>query len=338
MERTERYAYQLVLAVLISAAAMLGLTAKAAEAQEAAGPAGGASTDAVLVESGETLWSISAERLGPGASPQQIALQAEQTYALNRARIGADPDLIFPGQELIVAGPVTGPTAAGPAAPTRETTRAQAGPGDRATGSQAAPRSDNTAGRPTGASASAGEPAPPSEAPDVASGRAPSPPADEAVRGRRSLGWAILSLTLAVAVLMVWRLPMNRGTLDAEAWFAKRRAHLLASPARERDEDQRRGLGNASPRVLAHEHAARGRARARRRSGPPQSVLQGASDREVRRALLRARTARRIQEDAPPTPRIRPRRWPGTTRSRRRAPLAGAGGRFKGQRNGWWRR
>jgi hypothetical protein len=65
----------------------------------------------VVVRPGDSLWSISEQRLGPKATSRQIANAAERIYALNRDQIGADPNLIFPGQRLLVP-PVAGATPA----------------------------------------------------------------------------------------------------------------------------------------------------------------------------------------------------------------------------------
>jgi Tol biopolymer transport system component len=54
----------------------------------------------VIVKPGDSLWSISEQRLGPEASPQRVYEHTYQMYALNRKRIGSDPDLIFVGQRL----------------------------------------------------------------------------------------------------------------------------------------------------------------------------------------------------------------------------------------------
>jgi len=51
----------------------------------------------VVVEPGESLWSIAASRVSGGAA---ISAYWQRTYALNRVEIGADPDLIHPGQML----------------------------------------------------------------------------------------------------------------------------------------------------------------------------------------------------------------------------------------------
>ncbi|WP_432946712.1 LysM peptidoglycan-binding domain-containing protein [Kribbella sp. CA-253562] len=53
-----------------------------------------------VVLRGESLWSIAAAELGPGASESAIAARWPQWYAANRAVIGPDPDLLRPGQVL----------------------------------------------------------------------------------------------------------------------------------------------------------------------------------------------------------------------------------------------
>jgi nucleoid-associated protein YgaU len=54
----------------------------------------------VIVKPGDSLWSMSEQRIGPEASPQRVYEHTYQMYALNRNLIGADPDLIFVGQRL----------------------------------------------------------------------------------------------------------------------------------------------------------------------------------------------------------------------------------------------
>lgn len=56
----------------------------------------------VRVRAGQSLWEISAQRLPPDASPHRIAALTRSLYQTNRAVIGDDPDLIHPGQSLIV--------------------------------------------------------------------------------------------------------------------------------------------------------------------------------------------------------------------------------------------
>lgn len=55
----------------------------------------------VVVSSGDSLWTIISERLGPNATPQQVVKGVERIYALNRNQIG-DPDLIYPGQKVLL--------------------------------------------------------------------------------------------------------------------------------------------------------------------------------------------------------------------------------------------
>src|ERR687894_378617 len=59
-------------------------------------------TPSVVVRPGDSLWSISEERLGPDASPRRVMRGAERIHALNRERIGADPALVLAGQELTI--------------------------------------------------------------------------------------------------------------------------------------------------------------------------------------------------------------------------------------------
>ena len=55
---------------------------------------------AVVVVPGDTLWGIAARELGGEPSNREIAERWPRWYASNRAVIGADPDLILPGQRL----------------------------------------------------------------------------------------------------------------------------------------------------------------------------------------------------------------------------------------------
>jgi hypothetical protein len=57
--------------------------------------------DAVVVQPGDTLWSIAARHLGPHASGTQITTAWHAWYAANRAVIGTNPSLIKPGQRLV---------------------------------------------------------------------------------------------------------------------------------------------------------------------------------------------------------------------------------------------
>ena len=62
---------------------------------------GGAREDVqVVVLRGDSLWSIAAARLGPGATDEEIAAEWPRWYAANAATIGSDPNVIHPGQVL----------------------------------------------------------------------------------------------------------------------------------------------------------------------------------------------------------------------------------------------
>jgi Tol biopolymer transport system component len=58
------------------------------------------STHLVVVKPGDSLWSISQEQLGQTATLPRIDSYVGRLYALNRDQIGADPNLIFPGQRF----------------------------------------------------------------------------------------------------------------------------------------------------------------------------------------------------------------------------------------------
>lgn len=60
----------------------------------------GTSPRRAVVRPGDSLWSIAAAELGPDATDTRIAARWPRWYAANRHSIGADPDLIHPGQRL----------------------------------------------------------------------------------------------------------------------------------------------------------------------------------------------------------------------------------------------
>lgn len=60
-------------------------------------PAAGAE---VRVAPGDTLWQLAADELGAGAGPEAVERRWREIYAANRDVVGADPDLIRPGQRL----------------------------------------------------------------------------------------------------------------------------------------------------------------------------------------------------------------------------------------------
>jgi nucleoid-associated protein YgaU len=63
----------------------------------------------VVVQPGDSLWSLAAHALGPNAGNAQIAARWPDWYAANRDVIGPDPNLILPGQVLRTPAAPTGP-------------------------------------------------------------------------------------------------------------------------------------------------------------------------------------------------------------------------------------
>ncbi len=64
-------------------------------------------TATVTVARGDSLWAIAAEHLPDGATDAEIAGAWPRWYALNEQVIGEDPDLIRPGQQLLVPDGLT---------------------------------------------------------------------------------------------------------------------------------------------------------------------------------------------------------------------------------------
>ena len=59
-------------------------------------------THRIEVRAGDCLWNLARSRLPAGASPAQVAALADATYRRNRGVIGDDPDLVRPGQQLVL--------------------------------------------------------------------------------------------------------------------------------------------------------------------------------------------------------------------------------------------
>lgn len=57
---------------------------------------------AIEVRTGDTLWALAARTLGPDATDAQIAAEWPRWYAANASTIGPDPDVLQPGQVLVV--------------------------------------------------------------------------------------------------------------------------------------------------------------------------------------------------------------------------------------------
>jgi LysM domain len=276
-----------VLAVLaaLSILAVLPGVAEAqeeAEAQEDMGPTasveaeqnsttddekGASATTRLVVEPGDSLWSISEEHIGPGATPEQIAYEVERIFELNRDQIGENPNLIFPGQEFFLMPAAPSGAAAAPEQPVAVAEQQQAptpiviesegvsdspaaedaaienvvpedGVSEGAVSEDAIPAAPPTRDQADEQAESAPAESAPAESVTAESAPAESVPAESAapattagsivdsvleaynnLKGeRRLLGVGILALTLIVALLMAWRLPMRRNVEDPQAW------------------------------------------------------------------------------------------------------------------------
>ena len=70
----------------------------------------------VVVRPGDSLWSNAEGLLGPAADDAEVTAAWHRLHHANRSRVG-DPDLILPGQHLVVPAPIASP------APDREEPR-----------------------------------------------------------------------------------------------------------------------------------------------------------------------------------------------------------------------
>lgn len=59
----------------------------------------------VIVHPGDSLWSLAEDELGADADVSDLVDHWHLTYATNRHVVGADPDLIHPGQRLVLPAP-----------------------------------------------------------------------------------------------------------------------------------------------------------------------------------------------------------------------------------------
>lgn len=74
------------------------------------GPTAAAQGGTVVVRPGDTLWSLTARHLGADATDAAISAEWPRWYAANAAAIGPDPDLLHPGQVLVVPATTDGST------------------------------------------------------------------------------------------------------------------------------------------------------------------------------------------------------------------------------------
>jgi hypothetical protein len=231
-----------------------------AEAQEQATP----KTTTKLVQPGDSLWTIAQARLSPDAAPQQVAEEVGRIYKLNRDQIGENPNLIFPGQEFFLLPAAPSGAAAAPEQPVAVAEQQQQAPEPTVLESEGvsdSPAAEDAAienvvpedGVSEGAvsegavSEDAIPAAPPTRdqaesTPAESESAAPATTAGsignsvlEALNNlkveRRLLGVGILALTLIVALLMAWRLPMRRNVEDPQAWGIPQQYYENYAPA-----------------------------------------------------------------------------------------------------------
>lgn len=74
---------------------------------EGSAPGEAASTSSSVVEVGDSLWSITAEALGPEATDAAVAAAWPVVYRSNTDAIGPDPDVIHPGTRLALPDDLT---------------------------------------------------------------------------------------------------------------------------------------------------------------------------------------------------------------------------------------
>lgn len=216
----------IALAIALLAAMLLVLFPGRAEAQEQQQQATNNAQTTTTVQPGDSLWTMAQARLAPDTSPQRVALEAERIYALNRDRIGPDPDLILAGQELLVP-PVTEPATGEVVATPQSATPEPASPEPTTVWPEEIPASAATSVEE--------QPAPTAELPVLPEAESNftvreivpqastiiSPFSDLSdTERRRVLGVGILFVTLVLALLIAWRLPLSRtvGGSSSSSW------------------------------------------------------------------------------------------------------------------------
>lgn len=169
----------------------------------------------LVVEPGDSLWSISEERIGSSAPPQQIAYEVERVYELNRDRIGDDPNLILAGQELLVPPVSNNPaTSEQPTAASEEEPTAALVEEEPVASEGVVPEpivdSDTSSNAPVDEEAFSDAPADEEVVSDARTDEESVPmAANDGDSLRQLLGLGILTLTLIVVILMVWSLRVR---------------------------------------------------------------------------------------------------------------------------------
>ena len=248
----------------------------------------------VVINPGDSLWSISQRKLGPNATPEQIATEVKQTFELNRERIGDDPNLIRAGQKLLL------PPAPEPMNGAAFNTPAASEPAGQASSDKPAEPTANEPAVEASPEPAASEPAEPVVSKPAASD---SEPASATSMGsafglseRQLLGLGIILLSLVVALLILWKAPLRR---------AVRRGTWPSEPVKSSGVSSSEALTNGRPgRYIDLAATALSR---RNRLRPSKTTLPGrtfhgqwasaAYSPQIRRALRRAAAS-----EAPPVP------------------------------------
>ena len=192
------------------------------------------------VNPGDSLWVISQQRLEPDPDPEQIMNEVGRIYELNQDLIGNDPNLIFPGQELLLPAvykpAVPAAVSQQPAAQEQASEEvAQELIPESVVLEQEAPPKEVTpeqVAEPinSGTGAVSGQQTSEEDAPAVATRSVPPWPqesyseqySEEEDRNnmllRKLLGLGIIVLTVLVAILIAWRLPLRRNVDDPVSW------------------------------------------------------------------------------------------------------------------------
>lgn len=193
-----------------------------------------------VVQTGDSLWSISQEWLGPKATPAQIADEVERIYALNQDQIENNPNFL-PGQELLLPS-VTSPATLEEAAGSEEPT-----PSEEPATSEKPVATEQVVPEPIIDSDTPSDALVDQKPVSTAPTNEENTPvvasvADSLLRAynnlgeRRVLGLGTLLLTLIVAILMLWKLPIRREIEDPTTWGDYQRYYenyALPEPAKE---------------------------------------------------------------------------------------------------------
>ena len=247
----------------------------------------------VVVNPGDSLWSIAQRQLGPNATPEQIADEVEQTFELNRERIGDDPNLIRAGQELLL------PPAPEPMNGAAFSTPAASGPAGKASSDKPAEPTANESAVEASSEPAASEPAEPVASEPATSDSEPAAASTGSAFGlseRQLLGLGMIVLSLVVALLILWKAPLRR---------AVRRGTWPSEPVKPSGVSSSEALTNGRPgRYIDLAATALSR---RNRLRPSKTTLPGrtfhgqwasaAYSPPIRRALRRAAAS-----EAPPVP------------------------------------